>query len=154
MPNGLLWVLVVIVALVVLAAVVFFAWRSRRGRAPFEVRPIPTQQTNLYEGRMEELEKMFIAQPREAVAGARVLVDDVMTRMGYPVRVNEHERLQDLRHQHRHHMERYRTGLELRDGANTEQLRRALRDYLDMSRDLLRGGEGERGASRTRRLAG
>jgi hypothetical protein len=154
MPNGLVWVLIAIVALVILAAIVFVAWRSRRGRAPFEVRSIPREQAGLYEGRMEELEKMFVQQPREAVAGARVLVDDLMTRMGYPVRVNDQERLHDLRYQHRHHMERYRTGLGLRDGASTEQLRRALGSYLDMARDLLRGGEGERGASRSRRLAG
>jgi hypothetical protein len=154
MSSTVIGLIVIIIALAILIGIAVLALRRRQPRAPFELREIPAQHVSLYEGRVEELERMFVAQPREAVAGARLMVDDLMTRMGYPVRVNEQERLQDLRYQHRHHMERYRTGFHLRDGASTEQLRRALRDYLDMARDLMRGGAGQRDSSGSRRLAG
>jgi ElaB/YqjD/DUF883 family membrane-anchored ribosome-binding protein len=155
MSNSLLWVIVGIVALLVIIAVVVYAM-SRRRRAPFEVRPVPENYVAQYQDRIDELERMFVNQPREAVAAAKLLVDDLLTRMGYPVRMNEQERLRDLKYQHRQHMDRYRTGVGLKDTASTEQLRRALRNYLEMTREMLsehgqRQGETAEGS---RRLAG
>lgn len=91
---------------------------------------------------------MFVSQPREAVAAARLLVDEMLTRMGYPVRLTASERARDLRGQNRTHSDRYRIAGALRDDANTEEMRRALKGYLDTARDILAEAAGRAGLAR------
>ena len=64
------------------------------------------------------------------------LVDDMLTRMGYPVRISNDERVRDLRHFSRTHSERYRLATRLKADPTTEDLRRSLQAYLDTAREL------------------
>jgi hypothetical protein len=132
----LTWVIViVIVALILLGIAVYFSRRGRR-RRDFEVRQLPPELVSSYQGRIAELESMFVSQPREAVAAARLMVDDMLVRMGYPVRLNDDERIRDLQGTDSSLGERYRLGTSLKNDATTEQLRRAMQSYLEISRNL------------------
>src|SRR5919201_1762285 len=136
MSQELVWVIVAIVAILIVVLLVIGAV-ARRRRKPFETRPIPADLVSTYESRIPEIEQMFVNQPREAVAAAKMLVDDMLTRMGYPARMNADERVRDVRMAHRTHYDRYRMGSGLKSDATTEELRRALRGQLDMARDLM-----------------
>src|SRR5438132_5899015 len=132
---------ILIVAIVVIAIIVLglLAWMlTRRGeRAGFEPRALPPEELEGREQRIDEIERMFVNQPREAVAAARLQVDEMLTRMGYPVRLTSAERARDLAHFNRAHAERIRSAGAIRDDANTEEMRRALKAYLDTARDIV-----------------
>ena len=134
MPE-LFWVVVVVAAIAILLLIALLGVMKRRTR-PFETRVFPQNFVEPYENRIEELERMFVSQPREAVAGARLLVDDMLTRMGYPVRISNEERVRDLRHFNRTHADRYRLASGLKSNPTTEDLRRSLQAYLDTARDM------------------
>src|SRR5918911_3517788 len=139
------WVIVVLVVIAILLAIAVFASRNRRRRRGFEVRQLSRDQAAAYEGRISELEAMFVSQPREAVAAARMMIDDMLIRAGYPVRLNEEERIKDLGSVDRDLGDRYRLGVGLKSDATTEQLRRAMNGYLEMARNMIGdGGEGAR----------
>lgn len=144
--TDLLWAVVVVVAILLVLAIAIRAFTSRRARPAFETRALPASYTGAYEARMTELQAMFVNQPREAVAGAKQLVDDMTMRMGYPTRLTDRERLTDMASVDRRHADRYRTGLALKPDSTTEEMRRVLQSYLDLGRDLL-------GASRQDRVA-
>ncbi len=135
MPHELLWVVVVAVAIAVLLLIALTAVMKRRVK-PFETRMFPANYVEPYERRIDEVERMFVAQPREAVAAAKLLVDDMLTRMGYPVRISNEERVRDLRHFSRTQSDRYRLATGLKANPTTEDLRRSLQAYLDTARDL------------------
>src|ERR1700737_4784345 len=132
---------ILIVAIVVIAIFVLGGralMRGRRGqRAGFEPRALSPEDLEGREQRIDEIERMFVSQPREAVAAARLLVDEMLTRMGYPVRLTSAERARDLAHFNRGHADRIRTAGAIRDDANTEEMRRALKGYLDTARDIV-----------------
>ena len=135
MPE-MFWVVVVVAAIAILLLIALMGVMRRRTTRPFETRMFPANYVEPYENRIEELERMFVSQPREAVAGARLLVDDMLTRMGYPVRINNEERVRDLRHFNRTHSDRYRLATGLKANPTTEDLRRSLQAYLDTAREL------------------
>jgi len=134
MPE-LFWVVVVVAAVAVLLLIAVSAFLKRRVK-PFETRMFPANYVEPYERRIDEVERMFVAQPREAVAAAKLLVDDMLTRMGYPVRISNQERVRDLRHFGRTHSDRYRLATSLKANPTTEDLRRSLQAYLDTARDM------------------
>ena len=134
MPE-LFWVVVVVVAIAVLLLIALTAVMKRRVR-PFETHMFPANYVEPYERRIDEVERMFVAQPRESVAAAKLMVDDMLTRMGYPVRISNDERVRDLRHFSRTHSERYRLATRLKADPTTEDLRRSLQAYLDTAREL------------------
>jgi hypothetical protein len=135
MSRELILVIVVLAAIAVLLGLAIYGMRRRRGR-PFEVHAFGQNYVEPYERRIEEVERMFVSQPREAVAAAKLLVDDMLTRMGYPVRMSAEERVRDLKHFNRTHADRYRTA-NLRNDPSTEEMRRALQSYLETARDLV-----------------
>jgi hypothetical protein len=137
MTAELLWAVVVVVAILLLLAIVVRAVTNRRGRPSFQAHSLPASYIGAYESRMTELQAMFVNQPREAVAGAKHLVDDMTMRMGYPTRLTDRERMADMASVDRKHGERYRTGLELKTDSTTEEMRRALQAQLNLARDLL-----------------
>src|SRR5919198_5405047 len=136
MDQGIIWVIVVIAAIVILALVIG-GYVMRRARKPFETRAIPADLVQNYESRIPEIEQMFVHQPREAVAAARQLVDDMLSRMGYPARMNPTERVRDIRYFDRGHSDRYRTAATMKHDATTEEMRRSLRSLLDMARGIM-----------------
>ena len=136
MAHQVLWVVIVVAAIAVLLGIALFG-ALRRRQAPFETRMFPQNYVEPYDRRIAEIERMFVAQPREAVAAAKLLVDDMLTRMGSPVRISNEERVRDLRHFSRTHSDRYKTASSLKSDPSTEDLRRSLQAYLDTARDLL-----------------
>lgn len=130
----LVGVVVVVAILAVLVAVT--AFRRRRER-DFEVRPLPASRVQPYRERLDELETLFVTQPRQAVAGARQLVDDMLAEMGYPARLGRDDRVRDIAFSNRGHAKRYRTAVVLDDRSTTEEMRRGMEQLLAMGRDLL-----------------
>ena len=135
--HQVIWVIVVVAAIAILLAIALFGALGRRRRAPFETRMFPQNYIDPYGRRIDEIERMFVGQPREAVAAAKLLVDDMLTRMGYPVRISNEERVRDLRYNNRAAADRYRLATSLKSDPSTEDLRRALQAYLDTARDLV-----------------
>ncbi|HEX6350503.1 MAG TPA: hypothetical protein VF160_14065 [Candidatus Dormibacteraeota bacterium] len=135
MTHELLWVVVVVVAIAVLLLIALSSVMRRRNK-PFRTQMFPANYVEPYERRIDEVERMFVNQPREAVAAAKLLVDDMLTRMGYPVRISNEERVRDIRHYNRTHSDRYRLASGLKSNPTTEDLRRSLMAYLDTARDL------------------
>lgn len=140
--TDILWTVVIVIAVLLLLAIVVRAVMARRSRPSFETRGLPASYLGAYQSRMSELQAMFVDHPREAVASAKQLIDDMTMRMGYPTRLTDKERLDDLASVDRRHADRYRTGLGLKADSTTEEMRRTLQSYLDLARDLL-----DRGAS-------
>ncbi len=137
MSNTVL-VLVIVIAIVIIAILVAVFFLTRRQRqAPFERRALPADVVAPTEARIADLERQFVEQPRDAVAGSRQLVDGLLEQMGYPARLNPAERVTDLRHFNSTHADRYRSGASVGDKATTEEMRRALKDHLDTARELI-----------------
>lgn len=154
--HDLIWVVVAVIAVAIVIALVASAARQR-ARKPFEVHPFPANYVDPYTRRIDEIEKMFVNQPREALAAAKLLVDDMLTRMGYPVRMTNQERVKDLRHYSRPRAERYLAATVFKGEPTTEQMRRGLQAHVETARELLdevrKGGSGEERSS-GRQLAG
>ena len=151
MPSQTVWLIVAVVAVVIVLLVLFLVLRNRGQRPRFEPRALPADEVETREGRIDEIERMFVSRPREAVAAARLLVDEMLTKMGYPVRLTANERARDLRAFNRAHSDRYRAAGELKDDANTEEMRRALKGYLDTARDIVAEARGRAGHGRPAR---
>ena len=148
MAHQVIWVVIVVAAIAVLLGIALFG-AFRRRQAPFETRMFPQNYVEPYDRRIAEIERMFVSQPREAVAAAKLLVDDMLTRMGYPVRISNEERVRDLRHFNRGHSDRYKVATSLKSDPSTEDLRRSLQAYLDTARDLLGDARKRYGADTT-----
>ena len=152
--TELLWAVVVGVAILLALVLIARFIGSRRARPAFETRPLPDSYLGPYEARMDELRSMFVNNPREAVAGAKQLVDDMTMRMGYPARMTDRERLTDMAAVDRRHADRYRSGVELKPDSTTEEMRRVLQSYLDLGRELLGRKEPTAEADSRRQIAG
>lgn len=127
-------VVLFVAALVVLIAVT--AIRRRRGQ-DFEVRPLPADRLGPYRQRMDELETLFVTRPRQAVAGGRQVVDDMLAQMGYPARLGPDDRVRDIAFTNRGHAMRYRTAAIVGERSSTEEMRQAMVHLLAMGRDLV-----------------
>jgi hypothetical protein len=127
------------VALFVAALVVLMAVTAvrRRGGRDFEVRPLPADRLAPYRRRLDELETLFVTRPRQAVAGARQVVDDILAQMGYPARLGRDDRVRDIAFTNRGHASRYRTAVVVGDRSSTEEMRQAMVHLLAMGRDLV-----------------
>lgn len=131
-----IWVVVVVLAIAVLLVLALAGMRRRR-RKPFDTHSFPANYVEPYTRRIDEIERMFVNQPREAVAAAKLLVDDMLTRMGYPVRISDQERVRDLKHFSRERADRYGLATGFKGEPSTEQLRKALQAHLATARELL-----------------
>ena len=134
--QTVIWVIVALVVIAVLLGIAMLV-RRRRQRVAFKVQGFPANYIDPYEQRMEEIEKMFVSQPREAVAAAKLLVDDMLTRMGYPVRMTGEERARALRQFNRTHADRYQLASRVKTDSSTEDMRKALQAYLETARELV-----------------
>ena len=135
MNEIVLVIIVVVAALILIGAVLALATRNRR--ATPGIRPLPYNLVQPYESRLPEIERLFVSQPRESVAAAKLLVDDMFNRMGYPVRMANEERARDLRPRHRPLADLYKQASGLKSDPTTEQLRLSLQRYLDIARRVL-----------------
>lgn len=130
-------VIVVVVLVVAALAALVIAGVTRSRRSMASIRTLPANLIQPYESRLPEIERLFVAQPREAVAAAKLLVDDMLNRMGYPVRMGNEERVRDLRGRHRPLGEMYKRATSIKGEPTTEQLRRSLQEYLEIAKRLL-----------------
>lgn len=135
--NEFIWAVVVLAAVVLAVALIARAISGRRSTPTFRIRSLPVGYFNAYQARITELQTMFVDQPREAVASAKHMVEDLMVRLGYPTRLTEEERRADLASVERRHGDWYRTGTALRADATTEELRRSLQAYCELARSLI-----------------
>ena len=146
---------------VVLFVAVLVAWmtvtavRRRQERRDFEVRPLPAERVAPYRQRLDELETLFVTRPRQAVAGARQVVDDMLAQMGYPARLGRDDRVRDIAFTNRGHAMRYRTAVVVGERSSTEEMRQAMLHLLAMGRDLVGGATApETRPASERKLAG
>jgi len=129
---------VVLFMAVLLALMAVTAVRGRRGRE-FEVRPLPADRLPPYRRRLDELETLFVTRPRQAVVGARQVVDDMLAQMGYPARLGRDDRVRDIAFTNRGHARRYRTAVVVGERSSTEEMRQAMVHLLAIGRDLVAG---------------
>ena len=144
---------IVIAAIIVMAVVILAVALVRRRRGGIDLQPLPGNLVQAYQSRLPELERLFVSQPREAVAAAKLLVDDMLNRIGYPVRMTNDERVRDLKRHHRGLADRYGKAANLKSDPTTEQLRQSLQAYLAIGNDLLgeAGDQSRRRESQQRR---
>jgi hypothetical protein len=127
----------VVLALIILALVI--ARRPRGGK--LEVIGLPAEHASRYLAEIEAAEAAFVDNPQAAVARARGLVEEVLRRMGFPDRIDGEQRLKDLQGYDRVAAQAMKEAYgSVRPGADTESLRRALQNYRDTLRRLLREG--------------
>lgn len=130
-------IIAITVAVVVIVGIGLSAFATRGRRSAPGIRPLPINLVEAYESRLPEIERLFVTQPREAVAAAKLLVDDMLNRMGYPVRMANDERVRDLRGHRRGVADLYKQASGLRSDPTTEQLRLSLERYTEIARGLL-----------------
>jgi hypothetical protein len=147
MNPEVLWIAVIVVGLALLLGVALFGMTRRRRRA-FPIQHVEPRLLEAYRERIPELEQMFVDQPREAVASAKLLVDDMLTRMGYPIRISNEERVRDLELHSRAHAGYYRGAAIFKGEPSTEQLRRALQAYIRVARETMDEAETHHAAGR------
>lgn len=141
-PNPMsIWVGVAVVLAVVVVLVAVTAVRRRRERPAFEVRPLPADRLQPYAARLDELERMFVTGPREALAQARQVVDEMLAGMGYPARLGPNDRVRDIAQVDRDRGRRYQAAVAVDERSTTEEMRRAMQHLLAMGRDLLAESE-------------
>lgn len=141
-PNSTsFWVGVVVVLAVVVVLLAVTAIRRRRQRPDFEVRPLPADRLQPYAARLDELERTFVTRPREALAEARQVVDEMLAKMGYPARLSAGDRARDIAHVHRGRGRRYQAATAVDDRSTTEEMRRAMQHILAVGRELLAESE-------------
>lgn len=139
MVTGVVLFVAVLVALMAVTAV------RRRGRPDFEVRPLPAGNVAPYRRRLDDAEALFVTKPRQAVAAARQVVDDMLAQMGYPARLGHDDRVRDIASTNRDHARRYRTAVVVGERSSTEEMRQAMLHLLALGRDLA-GAKGAPGA--------
>jgi hypothetical protein len=120
----------VIVVLVIVA--VIMSARSRRPR--FDLRDLPSDDTQRYTADFESIEREFVDHPEQAAARARGLVEEVMRRRGFPDRIEPSQRIRDLGYHDREASRSLQAAnADLRDaGKDTERLRRVVQHYRDV----------------------
>src|SRR2546423_9052941 len=120
-----IWVGIAIVVAVIVVLIAIAAVRRRRERRDFEVRPLPADRAESYAQRLDELERAFVTRPRQSVATARQVVDDMLAQKGYPARLGSDGRARDIAHSNRSHASRYRAAAVVDDRSTTEEMRQA-----------------------------
>lgn len=111
-------------------------------RTDMSIRALSPADRSRYERDWEQLQGQFVDDPFMAVAGADRLIQSVMVDEGYPVEDFD-LRAADLSVDHPRVVENYRRGHELamasanREGAGTEDLRRAMQHYRSLFAELI-----------------
>src|SRR5207244_3631748 len=107
----------------------------------FEIRPLSTEQRDLYLASWKESQAHFVDDPSGAITQADVLVQEVMRARGYPMADFE-QRAADISVDHPHVVDEYRAAHNIAErhataGVETEDLRQAMVHYRALFDDLL-----------------
>ncbi len=115
--------------------------RRRRRVEKLDIRQLPRNEAEQFGTEWRGIQAHFVDDPGGAIGDADRLVNEVMSRMGYPVGQFE-QRAADISVDHANVVEHYRIAHEIAlahstGRANTEQLREALVHYRALFEDLL-----------------
>ena len=128
-------VVVIVVVILVVASVA-----SRRRAAPrLDIHELEAAEGQGYLDEFQAIENEFVDRPEQAVARARGVVEEVMRRMGFPDRLDAHQRVKDLSGHNREagrSLEAAEVDLKGR-ADDTERLRRALQSHRHVLHRLL-----------------
>ena len=116
------------------------AQREER-RDELVIKPLPQESRSRYTEEWKSIQAEFVDEPGRAVSRADSLLQKVMSERGYPVEKFE-QRAADLSVDHPKVVENYREGHRLAtqgngDGAETEELRQAMRHYRALFDELV-----------------
>jgi hypothetical protein len=117
-------------------------------REELEIKPLPQESRARYTEEWKSVQSDFVDDPDGAVARADSLLQQVMEERGYPVEKFD-QRAADLSVDHPKVVENYREGhrLATRDsgnGAETEDLRQAMRHYRALFEELVEAAPEQR----------
>lgn len=106
-----------------------------------DLRPLPAEESVRVSEAWRSLQTLFVDDPVSAVKRADLLVDDVITALGYPASDFE-QRAGDLSVRHARSVRDYRAGHEIvrrsdEPDTTTEELRRAMTHYRTLLTDLV-----------------
>jgi FtsZ-interacting cell division protein ZipA len=106
-----------------------------------DIRPLAPESRERYIRRWRSTQSRFVDDPKDAVAEADALVQDVMQERGYPVDDFD-RRVADISVEHPDLVEKYRTADGIarkaeRNEASTEELRHSVRHYRALFSELL-----------------
>jgi hypothetical protein len=116
--------------------------RSREARVTrFKIVPLSREDSQRYHDKWTGVQAQFVDEPKVAVSEANFLIQEVMTKRGYPVTDFE-QSAADLSVEHPVVVENYRVACEIaernkRGAADTEELRRAFVSYRALFEDLV-----------------
>jgi hypothetical protein len=124
------------------------AQRAKR-HDKFEIRSLSPAARESYERSWRDAQAEFVDKPRDALANADHLVQEVMKERGYPVDDFE-QRSADLSVEHPGVVDNYRsahtTSTRARSGdASTEDMRRGMQHYRSLFEELLETSSGDEG---------
>ena len=110
-------------------------------RAELEIKPLRQESRARYREEWKSVQSEFVDEPNRAVARADSLLQQVMEERGYPVEKFD-QRAADLSVDHPKVVENYREGHRLAtrnsgNGAETEDLRQAMRHYRALFEELV-----------------
>jgi len=131
------WAVAVVILVLLLLALMLLA-RSRG--TTVAVTPLQGPEAQRYITEFDALEQRFVDNPQQAAARARGLTEEVMRRAGFPDRVDQREKIRDLK---RHDgtaagsLEAAERALR-QDGNDTEGLRQAVKSYRSVIEHLVR----------------
>ena len=114
--------------------------RRESRRDELEVKPLPQESRARYTDEWKSIQAEFVDEPGRAVSRADSLLQEVMSERGYPIEKFD-QRAADLSVDHPKVVENYREGHRLatrgNGGAETEDLRQAMRHYRALFDELV-----------------
>ena len=121
--------------------------RGRRHES-LDIKPLPEADRSAFADRWEQAQLSFLDDPRQAVATAETLVQQVMSQRGYPSQDDLAAQASDLSVEHARQLSNLRAAQEISlaaaaGRATTEDLRQAMVRYRALFADLLRAGTDE-----------
>jgi hypothetical protein len=114
--------------------------RLKRTRK-FHIRPLSPEETNRLAAEWRSIQELFVDDPRAALSLADTLVNEALSRRGYPTGDFE-QRATDISVEHPQAVEDYRIAHDVaahgsRNDASTEDLREAMQHYRTVFEDIL-----------------
>lgn len=119
---------------------------DRRKRVEkLDIRPLDREQRQRFTTEWEKVQADFVDDPEQSIRGADILLQDVMTARGYPVK-NFEQVAADISVDHPAVVQHFRTAHEIavrheRGHADTEDLRKAMINYRELFDELVSDGE-------------
>jgi uncharacterized protein HemX len=141
-------IVVIVVAVIVLGLVVWYAWTQARRKMRVRERPLAPEARDRFAQEWSQIQAHFVDNPATAVGEADRLVTVVMGERGYPTEDYQRQ-LADLSVRHGSTLGHYRTAhdLKLRNDqhqASTEELREAMVHYRALFEDLVQSDVDDR----------